>query len=273
MELAPYESVLAGALLPSLAMAPVPVAEPLAVCSTKLGGVPDLPPGTPWPDGTGGEPLPFVLQLNLTDLAERFDGLLPWPAGGGIVQLFTTGDDRDAAVLVHRDLAALRQATPPVEPAQEYRLDPSVQHVLSDDSLDTAPLWSLAERLGREQPDVKTLLDTWGRRFLGTPLQVGGGGRWIQDAGYWEAWASDHGYGLWDFEYTDQDDYHRKTEARYINAVDQARAEGWQVVFNLCDDKRVVEAFASFGGFFLLAPADAAGRWDLDRLQLQYQCT
>ena len=39
----------------------------LALGASKLGGLPDLPAGTPWP-GLGGVPLAFVAQVHLDDL-------------------------------------------------------------------------------------------------------------------------------------------------------------------------------------------------------------
>jgi hypothetical protein len=262
-ELAPYADILAGALLPSVVLDPVPVTGPLPVLSTKLGGAPDLPPGADWPLGATGEPLPFMAQVNLTDLAGRFPDVLPWPTGGGLLQLFSIGDVRDATVLVHRDLAALRPATPAAEPLDEVRLDPTVKGCLSNDRpADLDPLLALADRLGREQPTLGKLLDDWRngftRPYFGAKQQVGGGGLWIQDRSYWEAWALDweQVHGRDPFESPDD------SVDVYARASGQAYADGWQVVLNLIDD---------FGGFFFLAPPDADGRWDLDRLQLLYQ--
>jgi hypothetical protein len=127
-------------------------------------------------------------------------------------------------------LAGLRPATPPVEPAHEYRLDPSVQRVLSDDSIDKAPTWALVDQLGSENPELKKLLDDWRRRFPGSPIRVGGGGEWIQDTGYWEAW--------------DESQRDKRRSASRASAA----SSSWR-------------------------PADAAGRWYLNRLQLLYQCT
>ncbi|MEV4513944.1 DUF1963 domain-containing protein [Dactylosporangium sp. NPDC049525] len=139
----------------------MPVDEALPVLSTKLGGVPDLPPGQAWPVASDGAPLQFVLQLNLTDLASRFEGLLPWPAGGGVVQLFTDGDSRGDAVLVHRDLSGLRPAESPAPVVGEYRLDPAVTFTFPDDATGDEPFWALRARLEQESPELKQLLDKW----------------------------------------------------------------------------------------------------------------
>jgi hypothetical protein len=215
--------------------------------------------------------LPFLAQVNLTDLAGRFPDVLPWPTGGGLLQLFSIGDDRDVTVLVHRDLAALRPAAPAAEPVDEVRLDPSVKGCPSNDRpADLDPLTELADRLGQEQPELRKLLDGWrggfDRPYGQAQQQVGGGGLWIQDRSYWEAWAKDweqvHGRDPFDLPDADRDESQRRSDAAYAHAYEQAYADGWQVVLNLLDE---------YGGFFLLAPPDPHDRWDLNRLQLLYQ--
>lgn len=269
VQLSAYEGILAGVLRPSLAMSPVPVSTPLPVLSTKLGGVPDLPPGAPWPSSADDAPMAFVLQLNLTDLADRFTDLLPWPTGGGIVQLFT-GDSNVFKVLIHRDLAALRPATPRAEPAGEYRLDPVVKGCVPDQPPELYGLRQAYEQLGKEHPELVALLQDWCDQHSPAALQVGGAGLWVQDVGYAEAWAQDHGGDPFAIP-LDEENYTQKLTEVYDQVEEQARADGWQLVFNLLDDHRVPERFAWDGGFYLLAPSDAAGRWDLARLQLIHQ--
>jgi hypothetical protein len=269
-ELVAFESVLVRRIRPCLGLTPVPVGGPLPRLSTKLGGVPDLPPGTPWPVDPDEGPLPFVFQLNLTGLAERFVGLLPWPAGGGLVQLFSNGDDTGVRVLVHRDLGALRPAeppaTPPVERYAQYRLDPVLTESLVDRGPDAEPpMWSLYRQLSKEHGD---LLQNWFFEF-GASIQVGGGVPWHQHPGYWQGWAQDR--GLYPFPSNGVDDPDGRR--LYDNAEEQAQAEDWQLVCMLSDAPRVPEEFASGGGFYFMAPPDATGRWDIDRLQMVYQCT
>ena len=270
-ELAPYQDILAGAVLPSVVLTPAPVDGPLPALSTKVGGAPDLPPGAEWPCGPDGEQLPFQMQVNFTDLAARFPDLLPWPTGGGLLQLFIVGGGMDLALLVHRDLAALRPATPPVEPTEELRLDPSVEGCsYGEYPAVMEPLFALRNRLDQEQSPLRKVLDDWLRQFDRDPydaqLQLGGGGLWIQDRGYADAWIKDwaleHGRDLFDFPFADRDEYDRKRNVLWDNARAQAQADGWQVVLNLLDE---------FGGYYLLAPPDAHGRWDLDRLQVLSQ--
>jgi hypothetical protein len=272
IELAPYESVLAAAVLPCLVMTQVPANEALPVLSTKLGGVPDLPPDTAWPLGRNQQPLPLLVQLNFTDLAARYPEFLPWPSGGGIMQLFTGTHPDDNTALVHRDLAALRPTASPIEPANEIRLDPSRRACFSDDPDVLGPLRSLREQFGREEPELATLLARWWRQFdrphFGDYVQVGGDGLWIQDEGYSDAWAEDwaqqHGRHPFDIPHDlGEEEYGRRIVAAYANARKRAQADGWRIVVNVQED--------GGGCTYVLAPPDAAGNWDLDRLQVLYQ--
>jgi uncharacterized protein (TIGR02996 family) len=63
----------------------------LAVGASKLGGRPDLPPGTNWPKWRK-EPLAFLAQFNLADLrASPVCGELP---AAGVLSVFYAGDDK-----------------------------------------------------------------------------------------------------------------------------------------------------------------------------------
>jgi hypothetical protein len=128
----------------------------------------------------------------------------------------------------------------------------------------------LYQQLGDEHPELVPLLRGWCDQHSPAALQVGGAAQWVQDVGYAEAWALDHGGDPFDIPMGEEDFAQKLTEA-YDHVEEQARAEGWQLVFNLLDDHRVPERFAWDGGFYLLAPSDAAGRWDLARLQLVCQ--
>src|SRR5262249_25289183 len=72
---------------------------------THLGGVPDLPPTTPWPRSPGGEPLTFLGQIDLAELAATpvagefpAAGILGWfydiAGSPQFAMTFTTGPDR-----------------------------------------------------------------------------------------------------------------------------------------------------------------------------------
>lgn len=54
---------------PSCRLVPDPSIDSAAAGASRLGGVPDLPPGTEWPTGPDA-PLSFVAQINLADVAE-----------------------------------------------------------------------------------------------------------------------------------------------------------------------------------------------------------
>src|SRR5262249_19814963 len=41
----------------------------LPVGASRFGGPPDLPDGVEWPVGPGDQPIPFVFQLDLSDIA------------------------------------------------------------------------------------------------------------------------------------------------------------------------------------------------------------
>ena len=59
----------------------------------------------------------------------------------------------------------------------------------------------------------------------------------------------------------------------YQESEDASRAEHWQLVFQLMEDSDLQEHFSLYGGYYVVAPHDATGRWNLDRVQLLYQCT
>lgn len=73
------------------------------VGTTKLGGLPDLPPGTKWPE-KGGVPFTFVGQLRLDEIAKHGESRLPKT---GLLSFFVhdEGDDylSQAAVIHTKD--------------------------------------------------------------------------------------------------------------------------------------------------------------------------
>ncbi len=93
---------------------------------SRLGGAPDLPPGTPWPS-VDGDPLEFVAQI-------RLDELVGFPAAKvlpstGLLSLFfideidgeIIDDPANTRAFFFPDLNALQRATPPKPP-----LSPSI---------------------------------------------------------------------------------------------------------------------------------------------------
>jgi hypothetical protein len=263
-ELSAYESTLTAMIRPSLEMIPVRVAAPQPPLATKLGGSPDLPPGTAWPASADGSPLPLTFQVNFTVLAERFPDLLPWPVGGGLLQFFH--DRSSARTLIHRDLAALRSATDGPRHDAEYRLDPVSKGCFPDQPRDYRRFWAVRDTLG---PQHTALLDAWARQFDPAPHQLGGGADWYQGPGYWQGWAQGQGLDPLDLypgddDGEDDDEYEAKHEQAQQNAEDRALRENWQLVFQYTPTQHT-------GRYYFLAPPGAAGGWDLDRIQAVFQ--
>lgn len=79
----------------------------LRVGASRLGGVPDLPPGTEWPVGDSGAPMEFLGQIRLEDVAPYdAQGLLPT---SGVLSFFA-GDFEDGRVLFFADGVELHPA-------------------------------------------------------------------------------------------------------------------------------------------------------------------
>jgi hypothetical protein len=267
--LAGLHDVLEASLRPSLTGRATPAAAPLPPLSTKLGGRPDLPPGTPWPVNAEGEPLALSVQCNLTELAGRYPDQLPWPAGGGLIQLFIDYDGDATELFVHPDLAVLRPATPP------------------DDEEAVLPECAVGWGAGRCRPDYASADDLWEAHtrldkplqeqledvledFAPGELQLGGYPAWMQDAAYWEASALDQGLitgpdapGHWA----------ALSAARDRISNPQAQADGWELVLQLTDGSGVDTDYTQCGTFYLMAPRGPEGRWQIDRLQVVFQCT
>jgi hypothetical protein len=259
-ELAEHATALTAFIRPSVALNPADDDGPVPPLATKLGGLPGLPPGVTWPYASDGTPIWMIGQVNLSALAERFPGLLPWPTGGALVQVFTGGVD-DTATLVHRELEALRPAVPPpgAEVETEELLIPAASGCSFDHWLDLPAYEAL---LGQLDEPRRVLAQQWVRRFTPATHQVGGNGDWLQDLGYADAWAADHGVPRFGgLTYSDDSDLLQAAGERDERLT---RAEGWQLVIQLD---------TGWGTrLFVCAPPDEAGLWDLSRLQTVSQC-
>jgi hypothetical protein len=92
--------------------------------ATRLGGRPDLPRETAWPLGPFQRPIPFVAQVDLSDVAP-FDaaGLLP---RGGLLSFFfdPSGTEQVASVLYTPAVARLRRVELPEELTDGARFRP-----------------------------------------------------------------------------------------------------------------------------------------------------
>jgi uncharacterized protein DUF1963 len=262
-ELSAYESTLTAMIRPSLELIPVRVAAPGPPLSTKLGGSPDLPPGTAWPTDADGSSLPLTFQINFTALADRFPELLPWPVGGGLLQFFH--DRTSPRTLVHRDLTTLRPAAGGPKQHAEYRLDPVERRCFPDRPDDYRSYWAVRDKLS--SPHL-ALLDQWTGQFSPVEHQIGGGANWYQGPGYWAGWARDQGLDPLDLypgdDDEDDEEYEAKCDEAHQHAEERALAENWQLVFQFTPSEHT-------GMYYFVAPTDAAGRWDLHRLQAVFQ--
>ncbi len=112
--------------------------EELPLGVSKLGGLPDLPPGVAWPrgvdctawyEGTESDELcGFAGQINLADLAGTLVGrLLP---SQGLLSFFIFYDydysDDGVRVLFHPDVANLRRVSPPGPLSEASEVQPAV---------------------------------------------------------------------------------------------------------------------------------------------------
>jgi hypothetical protein len=123
---------------------------------TRAGGYPDLPDDVAWPRTEGAEPMPFMLQVDLVEVA-RFDVGRVLPSAGLLSFFFYTFDEdsgEEGKVFWFPDLAGLKQRRPPknLPSAGRYRsvpLSPRLEWTLPDrytldlDSYDT--FWRLRQ--------------------------------------------------------------------------------------------------------------------------------
>ena len=90
----------------------------LPIGQSRLGGLPDLPPGVPWPTFKGRK-LPFVAQLNLAEFSQASPKLLPEDGHLFAFALISNEEDHwppPVAVFLHRGPAeSLERAAPPAD--------------------------------------------------------------------------------------------------------------------------------------------------------------
>lgn len=109
-------------LLPTVLLRPSPAEDELIPAgASKLGGAPDLPPGTPWPIGPDGQPCMFLAQVNLAESAP-FDaeGALPrygllsfFAASGGQAGIAESQPGGDPVLYFDADPAGFARASSP----------------------------------------------------------------------------------------------------------------------------------------------------------------
>jgi hypothetical protein len=251
---------------------------------TRLYGDPDVPHGFDWPVAHSGEPVPFALQVDLDEVAERFPDRVPLPRRPGVVQFFTTfvSDDHveewdtglfkpergQNHVVVHRDRTGLRPARGPVVANYDGMDGGKAQPLTPEAALsapDTGELWR-PQHAGLRAvvlagDDTRVAYQEWAFE-LSADEQTGGYPRWLQDAGYADAVARERGL-------THRDLHGPPGGPGNERLVDDVYAAGdaWHLVF------QVNSLIGDDGMFYFVAPLDTDGRYDLDRLQVVYQCT
>ncbi|MGF9757794.1 YwqG family protein [Microvirga sp. 0TCS3.31] len=161
-------------------------AGPDAPVVARLGGTPELPPGTEWPQWPGEGPLSFVVELDLAALAATgVDVGLTLPAEGRLLGFFFEPDG-DSPVVLTGDpdtlpgsrLLHVTGTGPAADPVAELAATPSLtwpdeEHpALREAGLDDLPdsWWEALEDLRAE--DVES--DSFGRQVGGwaSPVQA-----------------------------------------------------------------------------------------------------
>jgi uncharacterized protein YwqG len=175
-------------LKPAIRLIPSSGGKP-PVGGTRAGGFPDLPDAVTWPDTAGrerrAEPMPFVLQVNLDQVA-ALDVEHRLPSSGLLSFFFYTVDEdsgEEGRVLyIPGPLPALKQRRPPdgVSEEERYRsvpLEPRVEWTLPSPEalqMDDFEAWF---ELARHADAAQGLAAAVGDRFqlLGHPLFIQGG--------------------------------------------------------------------------------------------------
>jgi hypothetical protein len=251
---------------------------------SRLYGDPDLPEGFVWPVADDGRPLPFALQVDLDAVARRFPGRVPLPDSPGLLQFFTTfvsdehveewdtglykperGQNR---IVVHRDPAGLRRTRGPVV-ADYDGMDATVAQPLLPEAgvsaPDVAELWRPQHEALREvvRADKETLdaYRDW-QWEMSSPNQLGGYASWLQDVGFADAVTRERAL-------THRDLYGGPGGQTNRPLVEEifAASDSWRLVF------QVDSLIGDDGRLYFVAPLDADGAYDLNRVQVVYQCT
>ena len=310
-QLKQHQRLLVRLVRPQIGFSPAEAGQPTRPGASRIGGDPDLPPGAAWPTAADGSLVPFAFQINLDQLATQFPGVLPFGPRPGLLQFYTAFVDRggdwrrylDQAgghnqLVLHRDLTDLRPATgpAPVQPGQvllptgppglslpnylelDQPREPTDPHLelleildadadADDEDLDDVEDLTEDDDEDEDQEHAEDLVyvyEDW--RDFGehnnSGTLAGGYPGWLQDPAYVEAAIADA--GLTPDELRPKPD---TPEAAALRGRIRADAARWRLVFqvgSLCGDD---------GCFYLLAPLDPAGHYDLDRIRHIYQCT
>lgn len=173
-------------LKPSIELCPC-TGDKKRVGGARAGGKPDLPDGVEWPLSSGEEgepePMPFILQVNLGEVAPYdAEGILP--ASGLLSFFFYTADEdsgENGRVLYYPDpLPALKPRKLPEEMDEERRyrdlaLQPRLRWTLPHHyEIDMADFESWYELVNRADAAQGVALSR------GDSFQLGGNPSWIQ---------------------------------------------------------------------------------------------
>lgn len=108
--------------------------------TSRLGGLPDLPAGTDWP-AIDGEPLSFILQIDLGAVPRRTRGMLP---ASGLLSLFL-GRNESTTRIEHRLLLSRRVGLRPCRPPGDAAFRDANTGVLEPFDLQLQPGLSLPD--------------------------------------------------------------------------------------------------------------------------------
>lgn len=168
-------------LRPAVQLVPAGPGDPVVA---RLGGTPELPPGTEWPQWPGQGRLSFVVELDLAALLAADDAGLGLPAQGRLLGFYREPDESYDAVVLTGDpdtapgsrLIYVTGTGPAADPVAELAAVqtltwPDMSHpALEDAGLDELPdpFWDAIEELREED-----LGDTWGHHLGGwaSPVQ------------------------------------------------------------------------------------------------------
>ena len=283
--LAPHAEFLESVVVPCVSFRWNRGAPDEAPGGSRLYGDPDLPEGFAWPVDDDGRPLPFALQVDLDAVARIFPGRVPLPENPGLLQFFTTfvADDRvedwdlglfkpergQNRIVVQRDLTGLRRTRGPVV-ADYDGMDGTQAEPLTPEAGTSAP--DIAElRWPRHQAprelvsadrSTRAAYRDWVSELRRSRYQAGGYAEWLQDVGFADAVTRERGL-------TNEDLHGGGGKPANPGLVDEIFAAGdsWRLVF------QVDSLIGDDGALYFVAPLDARGTCDLDRIQVVYQCT
>ncbi len=171
-------------LRPAVQLVPARAGDPVVA---RLGGTPELPPGTDWPQWPGHGPLGFVAEVDLAALAATgADAGLALPTEGRLLAFYFDDPDGTGAVVLSGDpdsrpgsrLLHVDGTGPAADPAVELTAVevltwPGDWHpVLEQSGLDELPD-DFAEALGQLLED-EVGVDVWGHQLGGWASAVQG---------------------------------------------------------------------------------------------------